>query len=84
MKYYEIMDKEEDKMDKFVEDYKKIDKEVRRKISSDMIKVMGLENLLYGIVHAMVCDCIDKDIPGNERRKAILDRVNVELNKWIE
>lgn len=71
-------------MDKVVENYKKVDKEVRERIARDMVDVVGLDNLLYGVIHAMICECMDKDIPRNERRKTILDKVNLEINKWIE
>lgn len=71
-------------MEDFVSDYKKIDTEVRQRISSDMVKVIGLDNLLYGTIHALVCECINSNIPREERRKFITDRVNVELDRWID
>lgn len=71
-------------MNNFVENYKKVDIEVRQRISRDMVNVIGLDNLLYGVIHAMVCDCIDNNIPTNERRKLIINKVNSELNKWID
>lgn len=70
-------------MSNFVDDYKRIDSEVRQRISSDMIKVLGLDNMLYGAIHALVCKCIKDNIPREERRKIIMDRIEIELNKWI-
>lgn len=71
-------------MDNFVEDYKRIDKEVRERVSSDMIKVLGLDNMLYGTIHALVCKCIEDNVPRDKRREFIVNRVNTELNRWIE
>lgn len=65
-------------------DYKKVDKEVRQRVSRDMVEVMGLDNMLYGTIHAMVCECMDKDVPYEERRKTILDRINLVLDKWVD
>lgn len=70
-------------MDEFVANYKKIDKEVRQRISREMIDVIGMDNMLYGVIHAMVCECIDKDIPNTERRKVIIDKIDILLNNWI-
>lgn len=70
-------------MDNFIEDYKRVDKEVRQRISSDMIKVIGLDNLLYAIIHALICKCIDNNIPREERRQYVMDIIDAEINKWI-
>lgn len=71
-------------MDNFVGTYKKIDKEVRERVSRDMVNVMGLDNMIYGTIHAMVCECMDKNIPRSERRTYILDRINLDLDKWVD
>ena len=60
----------------FVDNYKKIDKEVRERISRDMVDVIGLDNMIRGTIHAMVCECIDKDIPNEMRREIIINRIN--------
>jgi len=71
-------------VDNFVDNYKRIDTEVRQRVSRDMVEVIGLDNLLYGVVHAMVCDCIDNHISPDKRRQLILNKVNLQLNKWVE
>ncbi|MGL5765714.1 MAG: hypothetical protein ACRCX8_08740 [Sarcina sp.] len=64
--------------------YIKINEDVRKTISSDMVKVLGLENLLYAVIHALVCECIDNnDIKYENRREIITERINKVLDKWV-
>lgn len=71
-------------MGNYVDDYKRIDKEVRERVSRDMVDIIGLDNMIYGTIHALVCKCITDDIPREQRREFVVDRINLELNKWVE
>ena len=59
----------------------KATKIANEKVARNMIDTLGLDAVLYGVIHKMICDCIENEMPSEDRREEILTRINYEISK---
>ncbi len=62
--------------------YKNAEREVKRIVSFDMVKVLSLDNMLYAIIGEMFIGAGKDKIPVKERREYILKEVNKVIDVW--
>lgn len=68
--------------DKEIEWYKKHTNQINQTVASKIIDALGLDNVLYSLIHKLICVCIDTKIPREIRREWILEKINKEIDRW--
>lgn len=56
----------------------------KRTVAEDMVNIIGLDNMLYALIHALVGECTNNGIDNKNQKQYILEKVNLEINRWVK